>query len=114
MAPTKMLTAAAAALALAAAIPGAHAQTRGDAKVYAFRVACTNDSYVALWNAGEPDPGKDYFRLATGDLNLDCTIADHNPRWDAGLPERWCAHPGPIARGFPPLLIIMGATHCRE
>jgi hypothetical protein len=80
---------------------------------YLFRVNCPADHYVAQWTPGPGDPGKDYFRIATGDLNADCPIYDYNPYTDAALPRRACQDPGGVSRGFPAALIFLGATHCR-
>lgn len=83
------------------------------ANVYQFRVDCTGESYVALWDAGAVDPGSDYFRIATGDRNLDCSVYDYNRRADRDLPRRWCSGESGVIRAFPPALILLGATHCR-
>ncbi len=88
------------------AAPAAHAN------IYLFGVRCNDEAYVAQWDSGAPDPGKEYFRLATGDLNLDCTIHDYDNKTERDLPRRWCREAGGILRGFPPMLIILGTTHC--
>ena len=82
----------AAALAIFAG-PGASANT------YLFRVDCKGETYVAQWDSGPVDPGQNYFRIATGDRNQDCSIYDFNHRTDQELPRRWCSgdagsHPG--------------------
>jgi hypothetical protein len=84
-----------------------------NAKTYQFRVNCTNEVFVALWDASSNDPGEDYFRIATGDANLDCSVYDYNTKGDRSLPRRWCSYPGGIIRGFPPILILSGLSHCR-
>jgi hypothetical protein len=89
------------------ASPGASANT------YSFRVDCKGESYVALWDSGPDDPGQDYFRIATGDRNQDCSIYDYNRRWDHDLPRRWCSGDAGIIRAFPPILIPLGFNHCR-
>lgn len=83
------------------------------AKAYLFRVSCADEAFVAEWMPGSSDPGKDYFRIATGDSNLDCSIYDYDVTKDSRLPLRWCSDPGGIIRGFPPLLILLGTSHCR-
>jgi hypothetical protein len=84
-----------------------------NAKTYRFRVNCADETYVAQWEADSPDLDKDYFRVATGDANLDCSIYDYDARTDRNLPQRWCSGPSGIIRGFPPLLILSGLSHCR-
>ncbi len=83
------------------------------ANPYLFRVDCKDETYVALWDSGPVDPGKEYFRIATDDRNLDCSIYDYNRLTDRDLPRRWCSGPAGIIRAFPPVLILLGATHCR-
>ncbi len=103
--------AAAAALALFAS---AIFVSRGaSANTYSFRVDCKGESYVALWDSGPDDPGLDYFRIATGDRNQDCSIYDYNGRYDRDLPRRWCSGDAGIIRAFPPILIPLGFNHCR-
>jgi hypothetical protein len=80
---------------------------------YLFRVNCPTETYLAQWTPDAMDPGKNYFRIATGDVNLDCSIYDYDPRYDAALPRRACRYPGGAIRAFPALLIPLGATHCR-
>lgn len=84
-----------------------------NAKVYMFQVTCADDKYVAQWTSGAVDPGQDHFRIATGDANLDCSIYNYNPKTDRDLPRRWCSDPGGVIRGFPPILILTGLSHCR-
>jgi hypothetical protein len=81
--------------------------------VYLFRVNCPMERYVAQWAPGPADRGRNYFRIATGDANLDCSIYDYDARTDAALPRRDCGDPGGVIRGFPGILILLGATHCR-
>jgi hypothetical protein len=81
--------------------------------VYLFRVNCPMERYVAQWTPGPADRGRNYFRIATGDANLDCSIYDFDARTDGALPRRDCGDPGAIIRGFPGFLILLGATHCR-
>jgi hypothetical protein len=89
------------------------APAAAQANVYLFRVDCKGETYVAQWSSGPVDPGRDRFRLATGNANLDCAIYDFNPRTDRDLPRRWCSgEDGPL-RGFPPLLIPLGLAQCR-
>lgn len=83
------------------------------ANAYLFRVDCSGEAYVAQWDSGAVDPGKDYFRIATGDRNLDCSVYDYNGATDRGLPRRWCSGDAGAIRAFPPILIPLGATHCR-
>ncbi|VTZ25746.1 conserved exported hypothetical protein [Methylocella tundrae] len=83
------------------------------ANVYLFEVTCSNDKYVAQWESGDADPGKEHFRIATGDVNLDCSIYDYNPKTDRDMPRRWCSDPNGVVRGFPPILILIGYSHCR-
>ena len=90
-----------------AATPAARAQP------YLFRVVCKDEVFVARWDAGAPDPGKDSFRIATGNSNLDCSIYDYDAKTDTGLPQRLCTVPDSIIRGFPPAMILLGATHCK-
>ncbi|MGO9674373.1 MAG: hypothetical protein ACLPSF_09460 [Methylocella sp.] len=87
--------------------PAAYANT------YLFRVDCKGAQYVAQWDSGPVDPGPDYFRIATGDRNSDCSIYGYNAGTDRDLPRRWCSGPNGIIRAFPPILIPLGATHCR-
>ena len=82
-------------------------------EAYSFHVVCPGDDYVAQWIIPPNDPGKDYFRIATGDQNLDCSIYDYNRATDADLPRRLCDDPGGLIRGFPLLLILLGAKHCK-
>ena len=89
------------------AAPSAHANA------YLFRVDCKGETYVAQWDSGAVDPGKNHFRIATGDANLDCSIYDYVARTDRDLPRRWCSGPDGVIRGFPPLLILLGLSHCR-
>ncbi|ACK52486.1 hypothetical protein Msil_3601 [Methylocella silvestris BL2] len=79
---------------------------------YLFRVDCRDEAFLARWIPVPGDPDKDYFRSATGTLNLDCSISDYNPKTDRGLPQRICSDPGGIINGFPPALIVAGLTHC--
>jgi hypothetical protein len=83
------------------------------ANAYLFRVDCKAETYVAQWASGPVDPGKDYFRIATGDSNLDCSIYDYNARLDQDLPRRWCSGPDGVSGGFPSFLILLGQSHCR-
>ena len=83
------------------------------AKTYRFRVNCADETYVAQWDADSPDLDKDDFRIATGDTNLDCSIYDYDARTDRNLPQRRCSGPSGVIRGFPPLLILSGLSHCR-
>lgn len=83
------------------------------ANAYFFKVSCPMESFVAQWASGDPDPGRSHFRIATGDLNLDCSVYDYDPRTDRDLPRRWCSGPDGIIRGFPPALIVLGQSHCR-
>ena len=89
------------------AAPAAHANA------YLFRVDCKGETFVAQWDSGAGDPGQDYFRIATGERNLDCSIYDYNHRTDRDLPRRWCSGPDGVFRAFPPILIPLGFTHCR-
>jgi hypothetical protein len=95
-----------AALAILAS-PAAYANT------YLFRVDCKGKAFVAQWDSGAVDPGADYFRIATGDRNSDCSIYDYNGGTDRDLPRRWCSGPAGVIRAFPPILIPLGLTHCR-
>jgi hypothetical protein len=52
-----------------------------NAKTYRFRVNCADETYVAQWEADSPDLDKDYFRIATGDTNLDCSGTDGAGCW---------------------------------
>lgn len=81
--------------------------------VYLFRVECPGDPYVAEWPAGPGDQGKDYYRIATGHLNFDCSVYAYDPTTDAMLPRRLCRDPGGLILGFPVMLILLGATHCK-
>jgi hypothetical protein len=80
---------------------------------YFFRVDCKDETYIAQWASGPVDPGKPHFRIATGDANLDCSVYDYNARTDRDLPRRWCSGPDGVLRGFPPILILLGQSHCR-
>ncbi|SFK75957.1 hypothetical protein [Methylocapsa palsarum] len=81
--------------------------------VYLFRVNCPMERYVAQWAPGSADRGQTYFRIATGNANLDCSIYDYNAATDAALPRRDCGDPGGIIQGFPGFLALLGATHCQ-
>ena len=83
------------------------------AEIYLFRVACPDETYVARWEASAPDPGKYSFRIATGNANLDCSIYDYDAKTDGNLAQRACSIPDSIIRGFPPLMILVGSTHCK-
>lgn len=83
------------------------------AQIYSFRVNCKDEDYIALWAPGPVNPGKDYFRNATGHANLDCSIYDYDAKTDRNLPQRWCDYPGGIIEGFPVLLILTGMSHCK-
>lgn len=95
-----------AALVLAAGASGARATP------YLFRIDCADESFVAQWDAPAADPGPDYYRAASGTLNLHCVIADYNFRTDANLQRRLCRDPGRIINAFPPALIVAGLTRC--
>jgi hypothetical protein len=82
------------------------------AEIYLFRVDCPDGAYVARWETSAPDPGKYSFRIATGNANLDCSVYDYNAKTDRDLPQRLCSIPDSIIRGFPPLMILLGYTHC--
>ncbi len=84
-----------------------------NAKVYLFHVSCADGAYVAQWDSAPVDLGEDHFRLATGDVNFDCSIYDYDAKADRDLPRRWCSDIGGIIRGFPPALILAGMTHCQ-
>jgi hypothetical protein len=83
-----------------------------NAQTYLFRVSCADETFVAQWDTSSIDRGKDHFRIATGDSNLDCSIYDYDATTDRNLPRRWCGDPG-IILGFPPFLILFGISHCR-
>lgn len=83
------------------------------ANIYLFRVDCASESYVAQWDAGAVDQGASDYRIATQDRNLDCSIYDYSARTDRNLPRRWCTGASGIIRGFPPLLVLLGQTHCQ-
>lgn len=89
------------------------AASAANAKVYSFRVNCSEESFVALWDSGFPDPGIYHFRIATGDVNLDCSVYDYFAKTDRDLPRRWCSDPGAAIQFFPQILILSGASHCR-
>lgn len=89
------------------------ASSGASANTYLFRVDCKGETYVAQWDSGPVDPGQDYFRIATGDRNQDCSIYDFNHRTDQELPRRWCSGDAEIIRAFPPILIPLGFNHCR-
>lgn len=80
---------------------------------FLFRVNCPGDDYVAQWLPDRADRDKNYYRIATGDANLDCSIYDYDSKHDGALPRRLCQEPGGTIRGFPAFLILLGATHCK-
>ncbi|WP_374306031.1 hypothetical protein [Methylocella sp.] len=97
---------------LSAALALGLAARPADAASYLFRVDCGDESFAALWEEPAPDPGRDYYRTATGTLNLHCVIADYDRRTDAGLARRLCRDPGRVINAFPIALIFAGLTRC--
>jgi hypothetical protein len=82
---------------------------RGDAggasRDLLFRVDCPHGAYVARWEASAPDPGKYRFRIATGNVNLDCSIYDYSTSFATPDPTR-APGPAPASIAFPDRIVI--------
>lgn len=79
---------------------------------YLFNVSCQEKQFVAEWDAGAIDPGKEYLRVVTGTKNPGCVISDYNEATDSGLPRDKYSGVSGVVAGLPPVPIICGIFRC--
>lgn len=69
---------------------------------YLFTVTCpSSPAFVAEWDTGTIDPGKEYLRAQTGTKNPNCSIRDYNAGTDKRLPRRRFSHTSGVIEGIP-------------
>lgn len=88
------------------------APTSSGATSYLFTVSCEGKRFVADWETGTVDPGKEYLRVATGTKNAGCLVADYTPARDKNLHRERYSDVGGVVQGFPPVVIICAIFHC--
>jgi hypothetical protein len=69
---------------------------------YLFTVSCESKRFVADWETGTIDPGKEYLRAATGTKNAGCMVGDYNESADKNLPRERYSDVGGVIQGLPP------------
>lgn len=95
------------------AITVALAPSHASATTYRFTVSCQHQRFVAQWNVGDIDPGKEYLRVTTGTKFPGCGISDFNPSADGDLPVERYSHEGAVIQGVPLVgPIICGIFGC--
>lgn len=75
--------------------------TYASATTYLFGVSCSDRRFVAQWDTGSIDPGREYLRVATGTNFPGCSVGNYNAATDADLPRERYSHEGGVISGIP-------------
>src|SRR5690348_13532174 len=87
--------------------------TPAEATTYLFHISCSNKSFVAQWDTGTIDPGREYLRVTTGTKFPGCSVSDYVEARDSKLPRERYSHEGGVIQGIPLAgPIICGIFHC--
>jgi hypothetical protein len=97
---------------LAALIP-VLCSTNAEATTYLFHVSCQDKLFVAQWDTGTIDPGREYLRATTGTKFPGCSVGDYDDGRDSRLPRERYSHEGAVIQGVPLVgPIICGIFGC--
>ncbi|WP_114948531.1 hypothetical protein [Microvirga calopogonii] len=89
------------------------AATDAQATTYLFHVSCPDKIFVAQWDTGTIDPGREYLRVTTGTKFANCTVGDYNAARDGNLPRERYSHEGAVIQGVPLVgTIVCGIFGC--
>lgn len=80
---------------------------------YLFHVSCDEKRFIAEWNTGSIDPGREYLRTVTGTKFPECSVRDYNAETDGDLPRERYSHEGGVVQGIPFVgPILCGIFNC--
>jgi hypothetical protein len=83
--------------------------TPAGATTFLFHVSCeSGQPFVAEWDTGSVDPGKEYLRVATGIKFPNCGVSDYDDRRDKNLHRERYSAEGGILQGIP----LVGTIWC--